>query len=537
MNAPLSHSAGLISHSAGLVSRGAARISRSAALTLALLLAPVALAQTAPISPVPVAPAPVPVVPSQPVLTAPAAAARLTLAQALAGLQQSPGWRSAALQYRSVSQSLDAARARAGLSLSAGASVNAVKAPIDGDWSSSTTLNVQAGINVLPWSSAQAGVVQAEHVLYRAGLDQKDSQNSLTLTVVQGYLAARQAAAAQTAAAAQLDLAARQLEVARAQQANGVLTQENLFSAQASQEQAGAALAAASSDLDSALRQLYNTLGVPLPVGLPELSSRPGVSAAPAPLDTLLARAATGRSEVLKAVSSSQDAQLSLSAARLDRTLPDLSLSVQYGELGSGTGSAGSSVNGGLNLKTGQLTAGASVPLKQSSTASGGQSGTSTTSLSLGLSGSYAILNPSADVAVQSAQTSLASAQLALESARESVDLDVRQKYAAFQNALLGLNSPRTSLARAQTALVSAQSRQQAGLATALDVQQAQVSAVQAQNALDTAVNSAYLASLNLSVASAEFSPALITLPDALQARPDLSGPDLTSTAPTGDQP
>ena len=507
---------------------------RGAALTLALLVAPVALAQTAPASPAPVTPAPVT---QTSVPAVPAAVARLTLAQALAGLQQAPGWRSAALQYRSVSQSLDAARARAGLSLSAGASVNASKAPIDGDWSSSTTLNVQAGINVLPWSSAQASVTQAEHALYRAGLDQRDSQNSLTLTVVQGYLTARQAAVAQTAAAAQLDLAARQLDVARAQQASGVLTQENLFSAQASQEQASAALAAASSDLDSALRQLYNTLGVPVPAGLPELSSRPAVPAAPAPLDTLLARAATGRSEVLKALSNSQDAGLALSAARLDRTLPDLSLSVQYGELGSGTGSAGSSVNSSLNLKTGQLTAGASVPLKQSSAASGGQSGTSTTSLALGLSGSYTILNPSADVAVQSAQTSLASAQLALASARESVDLDVRQKYAAFQNALLGLNSPRTSLARAQTALTSAQSRQQAGLATAIDVQQAQLALVQAQNALDAAVNSAYLASLTLSVASAEFSPALITLPDvtlpdALQARPDL-----TSTAPSGDKP
>jgi outer membrane protein len=523
------------------------RLSCSAALTLALLLAPVALAQTAPVSPVPATPVPatpvpatpVPVVTPAPLLpaptapspasTAPAAATRLTLAQALAGLQQAPGWRSAALQYRSASQSLDAARARAGLSLSAGASVSAVKAPIDGDWSSSTTLNVQAGINVLPWSSAQAGVVQAEHVLYRAGLDQKDSQNSLTLTVVQGYLAARQASAARTAAAVQQDLAARQLEVARAQQASGVLTQENLFSAQASQEQAAAALAAASSDQDSALRQLYNTLGVSLPAGQPELSSRPVVPTAPAPLDALLARAATGRSEVLKALSSSRDAQLGVNAARLDRSLPDVSLSVQYGELGSGTGAAGGSVNGGLNFKTGQLTAGASLPLKQSAAATGSGS---TTSLALGLSGSYAILNPAADVAVQSAQTSLASAQLALASARESVDLDVRQKYAAFQNALLGLNAPRTSLARALIALTSAQSRQQAGLATALDVQQAQLALVQAQNALDAAVNSAYLASLNLSVASAEFSPALITLPDALQARPDL-----TSTAPTGDQP
>ncbi len=514
-----------------------------------------------PVSPVPVSPsptpvfsvpaAPAPVVPA-PVAPAPQAPVGFSLAQALSALTQAPGWRAAALQYLSVSQNLDAARARAGLSLSAGAALNAVKIPIDGDWNASTTLNVQAAINVLPWSSSQLSVVQAARSLYRAGLDQRDAQNALAVSVVQGYLTARQAAAALALAQDQQALSQRQLEVARAQQVAGVLTQENLLTAQASQEQAAAALAEAASTLDNALRQLYNTLGS-VPAGLegvavPGFVSAPAVPTPPTSLDGLLPRAAQGRSEILKAVSNQTDAQAALEAARLDRILPDLSLSVQYGQLAStSSGVAGNTVGSALNFKTGQLTASASIPLNQNTSGStgsagstgstgstGSSSGTPLTSLALGLSGSFAILNPVADATVLSAQTSLASAGLALTNARSSVDLDVRQKYAALQNALLALVSPRTSLVRAQTALASAQARLQAGLATALDVQQAGLNVVQAQNTLAQAVNSAYLASLNLSVSTGEFSPALIAVPDAVSPTPNLSTTDPTAT---GGQP
>ncbi|MGY2892669.1 TolC family protein [Deinococcus sp. UYEF24] len=483
--------------------------------------------QTAPVAPVQTAPTPVvPATSATPAIQTPVG---FSLAQALSALTQAPGWRAAALQYLSASQNLDAARARAGLSLSAGAAVNAVKIPIDGDWNASTTLNVQAAINVLPWSSSQLSVVQAARSLYRAGLDQRDAQNSLALSVVQGYLTARQAAAALALAQDQQALAQRQLEVARAQQATGVLTQENLLAAQASQEQAAAAVAEASSTLDNALRQLYNTLGS-VPAGLdgasvPGFISGPVVPAAPSPLETLLPRAAQGRSEVLKAVSNQGDAQAAVQAARLDRILPDLSLSVQYGQLAStSSGVAGNTVGSALNFKTGALSASASIPLNQKATDSAGNSVTPPTSLALGLSGSFAILNPVADVSILSAQTSLASAGLALLNASASVDLDVRQKYAALQNALLALASPRTSLTRAQTALASAQARLQAGLATALDVQQAGLNVMQAQNTLSQAVNSAYLASLNLSVSTGEFSPALITVPDAVSPTSPATG-------------
>lgn len=478
-------------------------------LSLALLLAPAALAQTAPTQTAPAQTSSV---------AQPASAQALSLAQTLSALTQAPGWRAAALQYLSASQNLDAARARAGLSVSAGASVNAFKVPIDGDWNSATTLNVQAAINVLPWSSAQGSVLQATRGLYRAGLDQRDSQNSLALSVVQGYLSARQAAAGLALAQEQQALAGRQLEIARAQQAGGTLTREGLLAAQASQEQAAAATADAATTFDTALRQLYTTLGS-VPAGLdpqspPVFASAPAVPGAPEPLDTLLARAVQGRSEVLKAASNLQDAQTAVQAASLDRRLPDVSLNVQYGQLAlSSTGTAGNTVSSSLNLKTGQLSASASLPLNQGGTAP-------PTGLALGLSGSFSLLNPVADTTVKSTQTALALAQLSLVNAQASVDLDVRQKYAALQNALLALTAPRTSLLRAQTALASAQARLQAGLSTALDVQQAALNLQQAQNTLDQAVNGAYLAQLALSVATTEFSPALIVSSDAPAVQP-----------------
>ncbi|WP_424951659.1 TolC family protein [Deinococcus sp.] len=502
-------------------------------LTLGLLLSPAALAQSAP------APSSVPAPAAQPALQS---TASLSLSQTLSALTQAPGWRAAALQYLSASQNLDAARARAGLSLSAGAAVSAAKVPIDGDWNASTTLNVQAAINVLPWSPAQDSVRQAMRGLYRAGLDQRDSQNTLAVSVVQGYFSAQQAAAALLVAQRQQTLAARQLDVSRAQQGAGVLTQEALLAAQASGEQAAAAVAEAASTLDTALRQLYTTLGSvpssserggPDGEGVATFSSLPPVPTAPSPLPDLLARAAQGRSEILKALSNQQDAQAALEAARLDRVLPDLSLSVQYGQLASSSsGTAGNTLGSALNFKTGQLTASASLPLGQKATDAAGNPVTLPTSLALGLSGSFALLNPVADVSTLSAQTSVASAGLSLASAQASVDLDVRQKYAALQNALLSLAAPRTSLVRAQTALGSAQARLQAGLATALEVQQAELNVVQAQNTLAQAVNSAYLASLNLSVATAEFSPALISVQESVSP---VSDP--TSTASTGGQP
>ena len=479
-------------------------------LTLALLLSS-ALAQTTAAPPAPATQT----IPAQ---------GGYTLAQALAALQRAPGWRSAALQFLSAQQALDAARARAGLSLSAGADVSAALAPLDsGEWKAGATLNVQAALNVLPWSSAQEGIRQAARAVVRAALDQRDAQNTLALTVTQGYLSVLQDQAALAYAQAQLQAATRGLEVARQQQQAGTLGTEGVLDRQISQEQAQSALEDARSALLGAERGLANTLGLPAPAAELRFEGSAPVPQAPAALETLLARAAQSRSEVLRARSSLEDAQALLGGAERDRDLPNLSVSAQLGQPATATAAGGNSLSGGLNFKTGTLSAAASLPLSSSSTPY---------SLVLGLSGSVAILDPAADAGVRSARTALESAQLALTSAVSSVTLDVQQKYAGFQNALSALTAPRTAVLRAQTAVNSTQARLGAGLATTLDLSSAQLAVQQAQNALSSAVNAAYLASLALSISAGEFSPALVQLSPSAMTLADDSLP-----APTGGQP
>jgi outer membrane protein len=506
MNRPLR--AGALTLLLGSLTLGAAQTQPELPATLAQV-------QPAPPAPVPPASAPVAPVPTTPPPTT-AAPVTLTLPQLLAALTQAPGWRSAALQALSARQALDTARARAGLSLSVGADVTALKVPVDGSWSSTTSLTVQAGLGVLPWSPAQDGVRQATRALERAGLDQRDAQASLALSVVQGYQAARQASASLTLARAQQALAERQLAVAQAQRQADLISQEGLLDRQAALEQTAQASGDALAALDSALRQLSATLGTPLPgpetARLGTILAQPG---APAPLEGLLARAQTGRSEVLRARSAQQDAQAALEIAQRDRRLPNLSAGLQYGQLAGGSSVAGNTVGSSLNFKTGVLGLSASLPLNQSGAPSG---------LALNFSGSVALLDPVADAAVRSAQTAVQSAALALDSARSGVELDVRQRYAALQGALAALNPARTSLTRAQTALASAQARLAAGLDTPLTVQTAELALAQAQTTLERLGDAAALASLQLSAASGSFSLSLLSVTDTPTPTPAPGG-------------
>ncbi|MFC4456050.1 TolC family protein [Deinococcus sonorensis] len=441
------------------------------------------------------------------------AASGVTLQQLIAALPQAPGWRSAELQFRSAQLALDAARARAGLGVSVGGDLNRLKAPAsDGAWLTSGSVNLQASANLLPWSSAADAVRQAGRAVERAGLNRLSSQQTLTLNVVQQYLAARAARQAATLAEAQQRLAAEQLQVTQQQRAAGLTTQEALLDARSALEQRQAALQQAQGSLDLALRLLYGTLGLPLPPQPPQLSSGPVPPGAPAALDSLLAGALRQRPDVQVALSSVQDARAALDSARRDRAVPNVSASVQYGQLGSATSSATGTVYGGsLNVKTGVLSGNVTVPF---------QSVDQPNSLVLGLSGNFAVLDRAADTAIQSAQSSLDSAELSLQTARQSAELDVRQQLLALQNALAALPALQTGLLRAQTALASGQARLQAGLDTPLQLKSLQLNVQQARNALEQATGDAYLASLRLSVAVGEFSPALITLPDAPLSEP-----------------
>ncbi|MDB5044909.1 MAG: transporter [Deinococcus sp.] len=480
------------------------RFSLAVLLSVTLLMGlPAAHAQTAP--PIPTAP-PAPTAPAEPVSAPAPASPSLTLAQTLTLVRASPGWRSADLQYRSAQLSLDSARARAGLNVTVGTDASLVKVPLDsGDWLGNATLTAQISASVLPWSATFEGVRIAERALNRAGADLRDARASLLVQAVRAYGAAREATAGAALAEAQATLAVRQLEVARAQRTANLIPELALQEREGALQSAQNAAAQARTSVALAARGLANLLGqsVTLPSTAAAFDAVPPVPAAPTDVDALVARALLARPEVSRAAAQLADAGAQKRAAQLDISLPDLSAGVQYGQLGSATGGAGRTVGGSLNVKSGVAAAQVSFPLRESATAL-------PTGLALSLSASLPVFGSGKGTALTSADVGQQAAALALESARQSVDLDVRQKSADLLTALDRVEEAASALARAQANLVSTRARLDAGLVTPLDVAQADLSAAQAQNALNAATANAYVSSLLLAQASTELDPTLL---------------------------
>jgi outer membrane protein len=466
---------------------------------LLLLGSPAAHAQTSPAAPAEAAPSATP-------NAAPTAAPTLTLAQTLTLVRASPGWRSADLQYRSAQLSLESARARAGLNVTVGTDASLVKVPLDaGDWLGNATLTAQVSASVLPWSATFEGVRIAERALNRAGADLRDTRVSLLVQAVRAYGAAREATAGAALAEAQATLAARQLDVARAQRTANLIPELALQEREAGLQSAQNALAQARTAVNLAARGLANLLGqsITLPATAAAFDAVPPLPAVPANIDALVARALLARPEVIRAAAQLADAGAQQRAAQLDLSLPDISAGVQYGQLGSGTGSAGRTVGGNLNVKSGVAAAQISFPLRDPGEAA-------KTGLALSLNASLPVFGSGKGTALTSANVSQQAAALALDSARQSVDLDVRQKAADLLTALDRAEEAASALARAGASLTPTRARVEAGLVTPLDVAQAELGVAQAQNALNAATANAYVSSLLLAQASTELDPTLL---------------------------
>lgn len=459
-----------------------------ALLTVTALLGSGVAAQTAP--------------PPPAAVTVPAAESVSTL---LAALRSAPDWRAADLTYRAAQLTLDSARTRAGLSVQAGASGSLTRLPWDtGEWTGTATVTVSAGLSVLPWSAALEVVRSARRGLDSAAITLRSSRASLTVSLLQAYAAARRAAAQQELAAAQVAVATRQLAVASDRRAQGLLPPEGLLTAQAALESAQAAQGQATRAAAQAARSVTRLLGraVTLPAtaaGYAALPSAPAV----APLDELIARALLGRPEVARARAALTDAQAGVQAAQLDARLPDVSASAVYGQLSDAQGNPGKTVSGSLSLKTGVLGVQASVPLRDTSAIPSG--------LSLSLSATLPLLGNPAGTVLRQAQLGQAQAQLALDSAVQAVDLDVRSRYDALLDEQASLTAARTTDAQARAARDSVRARVDAGLATTLDLQQADLGAAQAAQALVAQQDAVALAALTLSLATTALDPQLLT--------------------------
>lgn len=435
------------------------------ALSAALVVASgSALAQTAPVTP------------AAAQVSAPQAS-MYTLEQAYAQLAGAPSVTRAALSVQVAQQNLDAARSALGLTVSVNGNASYASAAgtaSDGAATQTASLGGNAGVSVslglLSWSNSQSSLRASERSLALARATLQEAQRSARLNVTQAYFDAVLAAQDVQIGAQTTALRARQLQVAQAQEAAGNAAPEAVLSAQAALQAAQSTAAQAQGNLDTAQRTLESALGVSL--GRVTFG-------APAPADltlpdvaALVARARSGRADVISAQNTLAAAQDTLDSATRDSALPDLTASVGYGGGSAGTLSAS------LNLKQGTLSSAYSVPVGSSaSSTSGGR-------LTASLSGSYVVYSPAQRAGLSADQAAVTQAALSLTVAQQNVELDVRSRFMAAQQALTAVQTRQTQVQVAQQQLLTAQARVQAGTATPDDVQSAELTLAQAQRDL-----------------------------------------------------
>ncbi|WP_235693011.1 TolC family protein [Deinococcus aquaedulcis] len=455
--------------------------------------------------------APPPPPTSPPATTAPAttAPAGLNLPDLLLALRASPGWRGADLNYQAAVLALQSARTRAGLSVTAEADSSLSRVPWDGgEWKGAATVTLSASVAVLPWSPALAAVRSAERALIAAALDLRAARAAQTAALFQALGGLRRAQAGLEAAQAGRALAERLLTVTEAQRAGGLATEAGVLERRTALESAVAGQDTAARAVTQAAQALTRLLGTPVAVA-PTVLTAPLPDLTPAgDLDTLLARALRQRPEVARAQAALADAQAGLSAARLDARLPDVTASVRAGQLADAQGNPGRTVGASLNLKAGVLGVQASVPLRDTGAAVSG--------VALSLNASLPLLGRPQDAALAQAELGTAQAELGLASARQAAELDVRTRFSALDDERAGLQAARTRVQAAELGVQNARARLQAGLGTALEQTQADLTLLQARQALQAAQDSVALAGLALAQATADLDPLLPTLPAPL---------------------
>jgi outer membrane protein TolC len=432
----------------------------------------------------------------------------LTLEAVLNALPQSPDWKAADLTYQTSLRALESARAVAGLQVTGNSNyrynatgdipANPPQPAIPGRDGGNLSLGVTASVSILPWSQAALGVRRAELALVRAESLQRDTRATLRLNTTNQYFSVRQATADLALARRNQALAERQLEVARAQRQAGQVPQETLLNAQRAAENARVLTVQADGALGLARLTLFVTLG--LAPNDAALSTTPAEPAAiTAPLDELIKRALERRGEVLRATLGLQEAQEVFNFAQTDRLLPGANISASVGSVGTNGQAAGPTVTGGIDVKNGVTSLGLNWPVIQTP-----EPTQTTTGFSLSATLSIPILSPNQDANIQTAATNLENARLALETARRTVDLDVRGRYLDALNALARVGVAKSAVATAQQSLDTARSRRANGLNTPLDLETAEIAVQQAARDLEVAISTAQLASLRLKNATAD---------------------------------
>lgn len=438
----------------------------------------------------------------------------IRLSDILVHLRQSPGWQAADLAYRAAELQLASAQIRAGFNVSASANSNLNKTPWDdGDWDGSASVSLSASMSVLPWSPALEAVEKEKRNVRNAAIELRKSRAALTVEATTGLSNARNALAGLELSKAALVLSKRSFEVAQAQREQNLVTQSAVLERQAAVEKAQADVADASRKVILAREQLSRLLGrdMPMPAQASGFAGLPKFRASKKSESDLIKRALVGRPEVGRAKNALADAKVVLAAAKRNQVLPDITASLRVGGVSTTQTKSQPTVSVGssFNLKTGVLGAQVDVPINSES-----NSGKVINSLSMGLTASYPLYGGGQNEVVLQATLGVQQAELALKNAKESIALEVRTRHSEYKAAVEQLTELKTSLARAQRTLADSQARLKAGLVTELQVQQAEMALLQAQNSLQMQKSRVSVVVLKLAETTAELDPMLLTSPD-----------------------
>jgi outer membrane protein len=412
----------------------------------------------------------------------------LTFPQALKALPNSLEWQQADLTYLSAQKTLDSARAAAGLRVNAGADTS-LGFPSAGNSSQTLAVSATASLTVLPWSSTFDAVRSSERALARAELDRDDARNTLALNVFNQYFTARLSSTDVELGKTNLNLSEAQLKVATAQQKNGQISKDTLLNSQKNLETSQLNLEQALNTLEVNRLTVWNTLNSQISDAV--FSSIPGErTLSTLSLDELTKKALEKRSDVQKALSRISDAQDALASAQRDRVLPNASVNVGV------TNTSAGSLSSGLNLQTGSLSVTGTVPIVANTTTT--TTNSAATNLTISASVSFAIVAPSGDTKISSAETALESAKKTLEQTKQTAKLDVRQKYNDAKLTVAKLNLAKTTLANAEQSFATAKARFDAGLNTPNELEQSRINVLQAGRDLEQATLNQVLSAYRL---------------------------------------
>jgi outer membrane protein len=339
----------------------------------------------------------------------------------------------------------------------------------------SATASASATLNVLPYGPSADAATRAENAVTRARLALDATRADVVTTVAAQHATALRAAQNAEVLQAAFALAEARLEAVQAQREAGAANDAQVLQAQIGVTSAGNDLAEAERDTLAALTNLSQTLGF-------AIEAVEGALPAASPIEAFdTSDRVLDRRDVIAAQLAITEAELALAAARRDAS-PSADLDLSYGAT---SGGASLQLAAGFDTRSYQPTLATSIGL------SGGANDASSSRLGVSVG-----LNIPFDAA---RGANLATYELALEEAEANLDRTVATATAEIENLQRAVESAEAQVVltgrlveQTETSVEAARTQLELGLVSTLDVQEAEISLLEARLQRDRAQD-AYL--------------------------------------------